>query len=134
MPRIERVLETCLYAEDLGAAADFYQGVLGLTISSRVDGRHVFFRVGDAMLLIFQPQATATSTEVPPHGAHGPGHVAFAATPPEIEEWRRRLQELGIPVEAEVDWPRGGHSLYLRDPAGNSIEFATPDIWTPGNR
>ena len=131
MPRIERVLETCLYAEDLGAAADFYEGVLGLAVFSRVEGRHVFFRIGEAMFLIFRPQATAVTTEVPSHGAHGPGHVAFAATSAELDGWRRRLQERGVAIEREVEWPRGGRSLYLRDPAGNSVELATPDIWAP---
>ena len=36
---------------------------------------------------------------------------------------------LGVPVESEVSWPRGGASLYLRDPAGNVVELASPAIW-----
>jgi hypothetical protein len=28
-----------------------------------------------------------------------------------------------------VRWPRGGRSLYVRDPGGNSIELASPRIW-----
>ena len=32
-------------------------------------------------------------------------------------------------IEQEVDWPRGGRSFYFRDPAGNSLELATPRIW-----
>ena len=35
----------------------------------------------------------------------------------------------GVAIEHEQTWPRGGRSFYVRDPAGNSIEFATPRIW-----
>jgi catechol 2,3-dioxygenase-like lactoylglutathione lyase family enzyme len=34
-----------------------------------------------------------------------------------------------ITIEAEVTWPNGGRSLYFRDPAGNSLEIASPSIW-----
>jgi len=35
----------------------------------------------------------------------------------------------GVPIESEVRWPRGGRSLYVRDPAGNSVEIASPALW-----
>jgi catechol 2,3-dioxygenase-like lactoylglutathione lyase family enzyme len=104
--------------------------VLGLEVYSRVEGRHVFFRCGDSMFLLFNAQVTGHSTgEVPAHGAHGPGHVAFAITAEEVSAWRAHLQHRGVPVEAEIAWPSGGHSLYVRDPAGNSVELATPATW-----
>lgn len=131
MPRLDRVLETCLYADDLAPAAAFYDDVLGLVVMSRVEGRHAFFRVGSAMLLLFQPEKTAESQEVPPHGAHGPGHVAFAVPEEDLPAWRARFTEHGVAVEKEVEWPRGGRSLYVRDPAGNSVELATAEIWAP---
>lgn len=124
------VLETCLYVDDLDAAAAFYRDVLGLELRSRVEGRHVFFRCGQAMLLIFNPAATRVATgDVPTHGATGPGHVGFRATHDELDRWRRRLDEHGVPIEVDLAWPGGGHSLYFRDPAGNSVEIVTPDIW-----
>lgn len=132
MPKLDRILETCLYATDLAAAATFYEAVLGLQPLSRVEGRHAFFRLGRAMLLIFQPDRTAESTEVPPHGAPGPGHIAFAVAEADLPAWRDRLGSHGVPIEREVRWPRGGLSLYFRDPAGNSVELATPEIWPLG--
>ena len=42
---------------------------------------------------------------------------------------RSRLQDHGIEIEKEVKWPRGGRSLYFRDPAGNSVELVTPGCW-----
>ncbi|HEX5415223.1 MAG TPA: VOC family protein [Chloroflexota bacterium] len=128
--RAQRVLETCLYVEDLDAAETFYASVLGLERDAKVSGRHVFFRCGEGMLLLFDPRATSRqSGNFPTHGAFGPGHAAFAVTPAEISRWRDHLRGHGVPIEAEVSWPNGGQSLYFRDPAGNSLEFATPAIW-----
>ena len=128
------ILETVLYAVDLDAADAFYGDVLGLARVAREGSRHVFFRCGDQVLLIFNPVETAKppsaeALPVPPHGADGPGHVCFRATPDEIALWRRRLADAGIAIESDFEWPQGGHSIYFRDPAGNSVEFAEPRIW-----
>lgn len=132
---IARVLETALYAEDLAAANQFYGGVLGLERIAFVEGRHVFFRCGDGVLLIFDPRSTANipttvnGAPVPLHGASGVGHMAFAVADAELPAWRERLETSGIAIESDVTWPRGGRSLYVRDPAGNSVELASPRLW-----
>jgi catechol 2,3-dioxygenase-like lactoylglutathione lyase family enzyme len=132
-PRVREILETCLYASDLAAAERFYVDVLGLDVMARVAGRHVFFRLGRGVFLVFDPAATSVpaehGTRVPTHGAHGPGHVAFAVADAALDGWRAHLARRGVVIEAEVAWPRGGRSLYVRDPAGNSVELATPAIW-----
>jgi catechol 2,3-dioxygenase-like lactoylglutathione lyase family enzyme len=128
--KVGAVLETCLYAENLDAAERFYAGVLGLVPFARMPGRHVFFRCGEAVFLVFDPRQTAgAGSMVPAHGAHGPGHVAFAVADQQLDRWRSHLQERGVAIEAEVEWPNGGTSLYLRDPAGNSVELAPARIW-----
>jgi catechol 2,3-dioxygenase-like lactoylglutathione lyase family enzyme len=124
------VLETALYAADLDAAADFYGRVLGLEIESQVEGRHVFLRCGDGMLLVFDPRTTSRATgPVPAHGAAGPAHVAFAVADAGLDAWAARLRDQGVEIEADLEWPGGGRSIYFRDPAGNSLELATPRIW-----
>lgn len=128
------ILEAALYAADLAAAEAFYGGLLGLPVIGRVDGRHVFFRVGAGVLLVFDPAATEVppsnpALPVPVHGARGAGHVCFAASRAEIAAWRERLVAVGVEIEAEFDWPNGARSLYVRDPAGNSVEFAEPRLW-----
>jgi len=50
------ILETCLYANDLDAAETFYGGILGLTRETRQGNRHVFYRLADQMLFIFNPE------------------------------------------------------------------------------
>ncbi|MCB0002836.1 MAG: VOC family protein [Anaerolineae bacterium] len=125
-----RIVETCLYVDDLDAAARFYNEVLGLQPFASVEGRHLFYRCGASVLLLFNPDETAKGAgSAPAHGAHGPGHLAFAMADDQIDAWRRQLAEHGIPVETEVTWPGGGFSLYFRDPAGNSLELTTPRTW-----
>jgi len=129
------VLETCLYAADLDAAERFYTNVLGLEVLSRTPGRNVFFRCGRGVFLVFDPARTARETltvggsRVPLHGATGAGHAAFAMGERDVDAWRGQLREASVPIESEVLWPGGGRSLYFRDPAGNSVELATPRTW-----
>lgn len=131
------ILETVLYAEDLDGAEAFYREVLGLEPFTKARGRHLFYRCGNQVLLIFNPQATSVppgsgALPVPPHGALGPGHLCFRATAPEIDAWAARLAAKGIALEADFEWPGGGRSIYFRDPAGNCLEFAEPRIWGLG--
>ena len=127
--RIDRVLETVLYVDDLDAAERFYGEVLGLELDSRQDGVFVFFRCGAGMLLLFEPGAAASGRKVPAHGARGPGHACFAVAEDALDGWQERLSAAGVAIEQEASWPRGGRSFYFRDPAGNSLELATPRIW-----
>lgn len=128
------ILETILYAGDLEAAERFYRDVLGMEPFSKAAGRQLFYRCGDQVLLIFNPEATRAAPRpgalpVPPHGASGPGHACFRASASELAAWRNRLAEKGVAIEADFEWPRGGRSIYFRDPAGNCLEFAEPAIW-----
>ncbi len=127
--RAREILEACVYAADLDAAEGFYAGVLGMEVIARVEGRHVFFRCGGRVFLVFNPAATVTGSAVPGHGATGPGHVCFAMAAKELDAWRGHLRARGVEIETEHAWPGGGRSLYVRDPAGNSVELGTPSIW-----
>jgi catechol 2,3-dioxygenase-like lactoylglutathione lyase family enzyme len=130
MREIRAVVETGVYADDLDRAEGFYRDVLGLEVIGRDPGRHVFFRVGrDSVLLVFNPAATRKGDVLPAHGATGPGHFSLGIGADELPAWRERLAEHGVPVEKEVPWPRGGRSLYFRDPAGNLVELLTPGLW-----
>ena len=129
------ILESALYVDDLDAAEAFYREALGLAVIAKVAGRHVFFRCGGGVLLLFNAEATRNppppdaKLPVPPHGMTGQGHLCFAADAGEIEAWKAALEGKGIAIEADFEWPNGGRSIYFRDPAGNSIEFAEPRIW-----
>lgn len=134
-PPLTGTLESALYASDLDAAAAFWTGIIGLTEIGRVPGRHVFFRCGAQILLIFDPAATVQPPQpgarlpVPPHGSCGAGHFCISAPPQAIQAWRDHLELSGVAIEADFIWPQGGRSIYFRDPAGNSIEIADASIW-----
>ena len=128
--RATRIFETCLYASDVLGAAAFYERVFGLEIVTGFAPRGVALRCGASALLIFNPAETRPDTGVvPPHGATGPGHVAFLATDDELPAWRAKLADCAVAVEREVTWPEGGTSLYVSDPAGNIVELAPPTLW-----
>jgi catechol 2,3-dioxygenase-like lactoylglutathione lyase family enzyme len=130
MENIRSVVETGIYVDDLDRAEHFYGRVLGLTVLAKEAGRHVFFRVGDsAVLLAFRAETTLRGDILPAHGAHGAGHFALGIDAEAFEAWRARLAAQGIAIEKEMHWPRGGRSLYFRDPAGNSVELITPGVW-----
>ncbi|MBW8285319.1 MAG: VOC family protein [Rhizobium sp.] len=131
---LEGILETALYAADLDAAEAFFGGILGLEKVSRQGNRHLFYRCGPGMLLIFNPAETAKpvpagALAVPSHGASGPGHVCFRVRGAEMERIIERLEAAGVPLESDVCWPNGARSIYFRDPAGNSLECAEPRLW-----
>ena len=129
------ILESALYADDLDAAEAFYTAVLGLEVIAKQPGRHVFFKCGPGVLLVFDPRSTREDAgsiggaPIPAHGSEGPGHLAFAASAEEIEPWKTRLAAHGVEIESEVRWPGGGLSIYFRDPSGNSLEIAESRIW-----
>jgi catechol 2,3-dioxygenase-like lactoylglutathione lyase family enzyme len=128
-----RVYETVLYADDLSAIADFYAGTLGLRLVDGPDELAVAFRLDDGgMLLVFDAAlASSPGRRVPAHGATGAGHVAFAVGPGELDRWMKQLRAAEVPIEQEVEWDGRGRSLYVRDPAGNSVELVEGDIWPP---
>ena len=63
------------------------------------------------------------------HGAHGAQHLAFAIARDRLADWETQLHRHGVEIESRVRWPRGGESLYFRDPDGHSIELLTPGLW-----
>ena len=81
------------------------------------------------MLLLFVPDASLASAEVPPHGARGPGHTCFLASARAYERWKAFLAARGLPLLQEHHWPGGGRSIYFHDSSGNVLEVADRDFW-----
>jgi catechol 2,3-dioxygenase-like lactoylglutathione lyase family enzyme len=139
MTSVIRLLETALYVADLDRSCDFYERVLGLRPEVGANGDDGNFRPlqipGGQVLLLF-PKGFATTTAIlpggtiPSHDGNGRLHLAFAISAAEIDAWRDRLQSHGVSIEGEMEWPRGGTSLYFRDPDGHLVELATPGLWS----
>jgi catechol 2,3-dioxygenase-like lactoylglutathione lyase family enzyme len=132
-PPLERVYETVLYGADLAALAAFYEDVLALRLVEPLDELGAAFRLPDgAMLLLFDRARSALpGRAVPSHGSEGAGHIAFTVPESGLDDWRAALAAAGVEIEQEVDWPQGGYSIYVRDPAGNSVELASGELWAP---
>lgn len=129
-----RVLETALYVEDVARAGRFYEKALGLTPLVR-DARMWALDCGSAsVLLLFKRGATGETIrlpggEIPPHEGDGRLHFAMAVEAVDLSAWEARLNQLGVAIEARMTWPRGGKSVYFRDPDANLVELATPGLW-----
>jgi catechol 2,3-dioxygenase-like lactoylglutathione lyase family enzyme len=133
-PALARVVETAVYVSDLARSRAFYSDLLGARVLLDTARLLALDVGGQSVLLLFQRGATSEPLEtpggvVPPHGANGVQHFAFAIARESLDDWRAYLGEKRIAVESEVRWPRGGMSLYLRDPDGHSVELITPGLW-----
>jgi catechol 2,3-dioxygenase-like lactoylglutathione lyase family enzyme len=136
MPSLNGVLETALYVDDLDRASRFYEDLFGVRRIIEGDTRIRAYSVGErSVLLLFKRGASNCETESPsgkmgPHDGSGPLHVAFSISIEDLAEWEKVLGDCGIAVESRVHWPRGGTSLYFRDPDNHLVELATPGVWT----
>jgi catechol 2,3-dioxygenase-like lactoylglutathione lyase family enzyme len=134
MPKVIRVLETCLHVKDVERSARFYETLFGFP---RMDSneRYCAFDVGGGtVLLLFREGATMepvrmTGGVIPPHGGSGDLHLAFSIRAEDFAGWEKLLGEQGIAIESRVRWDLGGNSLYFRDPDHHLVELATPGIW-----
>jgi catechol 2,3-dioxygenase-like lactoylglutathione lyase family enzyme len=135
MPEVTRVVETCLYVDDLERSIHFYEEVFEF---KRLIGDHRFCALSVAdrsVLLLFLKGATREAMPtpggmIPPHDGDGNQHLAFAIPASSEAAWQGRLRDRGIPIESTVDWPRGGRSLYFRDPDQHLLELITPGCWS----
>jgi catechol 2,3-dioxygenase-like lactoylglutathione lyase family enzyme len=134
-----RLLETALYLDDVGLEARFYQDLFGFRLLSGSTERDAVFAAlevpGQAVLLFFKKGANAQPVDtgrgmIPPHGGAGSLHLAFTILTDSYQSWKTKLVARNIKIESEVHWPRGGRSLYFRDPEGNLVELATPGLWS----
>ena len=134
MPRIEGLLETALYVEDMDRSVAFFRDIMGLSPMLET-GRLTAFDAGrQGVLLVFKRGASiedvrSSSGVVAGHDGTGPLHMAFAISEGSYDEWRRHLTDAGVKIRSEMKWPRGGRSLYFEDPDGHVLEVATPGIW-----
>ncbi|PKD44435.1 VOC family protein [Rhodohalobacter barkolensis] len=133
--KLNRIIETCLYSRNLERSERFYSETLGLNLIRKEENRHLFYRCGNTMLLIFNPihtnqeQTYVNGNKIPLHGTTGAAHIAFSVERNQFKSWKSHLKEKGIEIESSVKWPGGLKSIYFRDPAGNSLEIIESGMW-----
>ncbi|MCX7314991.1 MAG: VOC family protein [Alphaproteobacteria bacterium] len=135
MPKLDGILETAIYTDDMDRARAFYEDVLGLE-PIFTDGRLRAYGVARrSVLLIFKRGAathavTIPGGTIPGHDGAGPLHIAFAVAADELEVWEKHLAARRVAIEGATAWSRGGRSVYFRDPDGHLLELATPGLWS----
>jgi catechol-2,3-dioxygenase len=123
MPRIDGLLETALYVENPGKSLFFYRDLLGLQpIFS--DHRIQALSVCDRQVLLLCKKGASAD-----HDASGRQHIAFSVSKTSLRDWESLLKEKNIGIEQRKSWPRGGQSIYFRDPDGHLLELITPGTW-----
>jgi catechol 2,3-dioxygenase-like lactoylglutathione lyase family enzyme len=128
------VLETGIYVADVPRSAEFYRRIFGFEELVGDDRFRALCVAGRQVLLIFKRGGTLEPMVLPggvlpPHDGSGQQHFAFSVPAADLPAWEQRLAENGVEVESHVSWPRGGRSVYFRDPDGHLVELITPGCW-----
>lgn len=138
MPKLDAILETALYVDDIARATAFYEDVMELPALMKSDRLCAYDVGGISVLLLFLRGGTLDGVDtgrgtIPPHDGSGPLHMAFVCDHETLEKWDNHLTEKSVKIEGRTSWKRGGKSLYFRDPDGHLLEIAArPGLW-PGH-
>ncbi len=133
--RIKGLGEVSIRVKNLDAMHKFYEEVVGLEVLRR-DESFVFFKIAegygghtqnlalfDAANLSFletkSPQLSSDQTTL--------HHIALNISLEDFESEKRRLEGLGLKVNATVHEWLHVRSLYFADPEGNLLEFVCYD-------
>jgi len=135
--KLSGIIETALYVEDVARAREFYRNLFDLDFAADDDpsGRFGALQLSPGNILLFfkkgttQTPLTLPGGIIPAHGGSGQVHFAFGVEAGDYDAWKKHLIAKGVAIESEVTWPRGGISLYFRDPDGNLGELITPNVW-----
>ena len=133
-PPLGPVLEFSAYVADLDRAFAFYHRIFGLEVYLRDERMCALGVPGGAVLLLFlnggsEQGSTVPEGQIPGHGCNGRTHFCFKAAEADLPAWQAHLAAERIAVESRITWPRGGTSLYFRDPDHHSVEIASPGLW-----
>ena len=129
MRRLEGVLETALYVDDLQRSTRFYQSLFGFDIIASGERLVALGVPGPQVLLLFKKGGSA-GLPVSAHDGDGHLHLAFAIPAADLAEWEDWLGQKNVPIEEKREWELGGSSLYFRDPDQHLIELTTPGTWS----
>lgn len=99
----------------------FYTDVVGLAVGDRppFDFHGYWLYLGETAVLHLVDDAAAPGVGDRPRGSFD--HVAFTCT--DLAAFEQRLKSLGVPYRRAVVPGRSQVQLFVKDPAGNGVEF-----------
>lgn len=127
--KFTQIKETCLYVEDIDKSEQFYHVLLKLPVISKVEGRHIFFRCGESVLLCFLNKATIMEKNLPPHYAIGRQHIALEVPKRSYDPSKQELLDAGIELIHTELWGTKYESAYFYDPDGHVLEIVPTGMW-----
>jgi catechol 2,3-dioxygenase len=125
-PSVVMLGELALRVNDLSAMHAFYRDVVGLEVWRDFDD-YVFFQVAEGVqghpqvLVLFD-----RGVEVGPKRSTL-DHLAFVINFDDYDKWRRRLEDLHLPVTPKEFSFAHWRALFISDPEGNTVEFVCYD-------
>ena len=112
---------TVIFVRDMTAMRQFYEGVLGFTVTRELSTGWFEYKIGDNTLALAWPSRTASDEPIPTGSAAL--QLAFKVTPPEVDQCADELIGHGVElVEPPTDHLFGHRTLFFRDPDGNLLE------------
>ena len=124
--RIKGLGEVSICVKNLDDMYKFYKEVVGLEVLRREES-FVFFKVAEGYgghtqnLALFEASEELSQEKTTLH------HIALNISLEDFESEKRRLENLGLKVNATVHEWLHVRSLYIHDPEGNSLEFVCYD-------
>jgi catechol-2,3-dioxygenase len=129
MPEFPALTHVAVSVSDLGRSVPWYEKLFGAKAVLNEDTgpwHHVVWLLGNGTLFGIHQHTSPSSQEPFDELRPGLDHVAFAcANRAELEEWEKRLNELGIENGGVVDASYGS-GLSFRDPDNIALEFFAP--------
>ena len=126
--RVKGLGEVSICVKGLESMRKFYEEVIGLEVL-RVDESFVFFKIAEGygghsqnLALFLESKSEQLNSEQ--STLH---HIALNIALEDYESEKKRLEGLGLKVNATVHEWLHVRSLYFTDPEGNSLEFVAYD-------
>jgi catechol 2,3-dioxygenase-like lactoylglutathione lyase family enzyme len=129
MPKLNGILETAVYVDDLQRSTRFYEDIFGFEVIDSGD-RLCALGIGPGQVLLLFKKGASADLPVGATDGEGQLHLAFAISAEELDEWESWLVKHGVTIELRRNWERGGRSIYFRDPDRHLLELATPGVWS----
>jgi glyoxylase I family protein len=129
MPEFPALTHVALTVSDLPRSVSWYRQLFDKDPVLDEDTgpfRHVVWMIGDGTVIGLHQHTNLESTEPASEFRPGLDHLAFACSDrSDLEAWKQRLDDLGIPNGGIVDASYGS-GVSFRDPDNIPLEFFAP--------